>query len=186
MNILYLIKDILVIIGRGVLRCGIVFNFKFLIFKKKKSRKKKLKSKIIFSQRKRKFARYCWRWIDFGAILIILLASVYLFYKNIISDLPNVNTIYNPPRLSTKILDRNDKILFKFYEDEDRSWVSLDKIPQNLIKATIAIEDKEFYDKCYDNCKTNGLNPFFYFGFFTGTLFFFHRSFLSILYCILI
>ena len=48
MNILYLIKDILVMIGRGVLRCGIVFNFKFLIFKKKKSRKKKLKSKIIF------------------------------------------------------------------------------------------------------------------------------------------
>lgn len=143
MNILYLIKDILVSIGRGVLRCGKIFKFKIPIYKKRN--KRKLKSKIIFSQRKRKFAKYCWRWIDFGAILIILLASVYLFYKNIISDLPNVNTIYNPPRLSTKILDRNDKILFKFYEDEDRSWVSLDKIPQNLIKATIAIEDKEFY-----------------------------------------
>jgi penicillin-binding protein 1C len=112
---------------------------------KKQIPRNKHKGKIIFSKKIRWWRKYAWRLIDVISIFVILLAGIFLFYKNIIADLPNVNTIYNPPRLSTKILDKNDKILFKFYEDEDRSWVPLEKIPQNLINATIAIEDKEFY-----------------------------------------
>lgn len=73
-------------------------------------------------------------------------------YKNILIDLPNVNEIYNPPRLSTKILDRNGVLLYKFYENEDRSWITMDKIPQSLIWATLAIEDKDYY-------KHHGLSP---------------------------
>jgi len=67
------------------------------------------------------------------------------FIREIVTDLPNVNEIYNPPKMSTKIYDRSGNLLYKFYKDEDRSWVSLEKIPDYLIKATLAIEDKEFY-----------------------------------------
>jgi 1A family penicillin-binding protein len=62
-----------------------------------------------------------------------------------VKDLPNVNEIYNPPKMSTKIYDRNGELLYKFYRDEDRTWISLDKIPNNLVLATLAVEDKDFY-----------------------------------------
>ena len=59
--------------------------------------------------------------------------------------------IYNPPKLSSKIMDRNGNLLYKFYEEENRTWIPLDKIPKRFIEATISIEDKEFY-------KHNGLS----------------------------
>ena len=88
-----------------------------------------------------------------GKIKYIILTVFFLsgsivmswFYLNILRDLPDVNEIYNPPKLSTAILDRNGVVLYKFYDDENRSWVSINKIPVYLIQATIAIEDKDFY-----------------------------------------
>jgi 1A family penicillin-binding protein len=77
---------------------------------------------------------------------IIFLSLCYLWLnRNILSDLPNINDIYFPPAMSSKILDRQGKILYKFYEEENRTWVPLNKIPQSLINATLAIEDKDFF-----------------------------------------
>jgi len=81
-----------------------------------------------------------------GTILVVSTTiGMVWFYKQFLIELPNINEIYNPPRLSTRILDRKGKQLFKFYDEENRSWTSIDRIPQSLINATIAIEDKEFY-----------------------------------------
>jgi len=47
---------------------------------------------------------------------------------------------------STKIYDRSgETILYEISGDEKRTLVALDKIPQHLRDATIAIEDKNFY-----------------------------------------
>lgn len=46
---------------------------------------------------------------------------------------------------TTKILDRNGKLLYNVYTDQNRTLVPLDAMPDNLRKATIAIEDKDFY-----------------------------------------
>jgi 1A family penicillin-binding protein len=46
---------------------------------------------------------------------------------------------------TTKIYDRNGKLLFNVYSDQNRTVVPLSEIPDNLKKATIAIEDKDFY-----------------------------------------
>lgn len=79
-----------------------------------------------------------------GSILLGMSGVLIWLYLKVIVGLPNVNEIYNPPRLSSKILDRNGVLLYKFYEDEDRSWVPLAKIPKSLVIATLAIEDKSF------------------------------------------
>lgn len=80
-------------------------------------------------------------------ILTLLITGLLLWmYKKIFNDLPNINEIYNPPKLSTKIYDRSGILLYQFYEDEDRSWINLSKIPPDLISATLAIEDKDFYE----------------------------------------
>lgn len=80
-----------------------------------------------------------------GCLFLGLSGILIWFYFEVLDDLPNVNEIYNPPKLSTKILDRNGVLLYKFYEDENRSWIPLKNIPQSLVWATLAIEDKDFY-----------------------------------------
>src|SRR5690606_31757263 len=44
------------------------------------------------------------------------------------------------------IYDRNGTLLYSFYASRNQSFVPLDQIPQNLKEATIAIEDREFYN----------------------------------------
>ncbi|MBU3935626.1 transglycosylase domain-containing protein [Patescibacteria group bacterium] len=103
--------------------------------------------KVISFKKRRKKREIKINYFYAGLSLLILSLSGGggWFYQEILKDLPNINEIYYPPRLSSKILDRNGNLLYKFYEGEDRSWVSLDKIPQSLIWATLAIEDKNFY-----------------------------------------
>jgi len=61
-------------------------------------------------------------------------------------DLPSPKQLENRqiPQ-TTKIYDRNNKLLFNVYSDQNRTVVPLSEIPENLKKATIAIEDKDFY-----------------------------------------
>lgn len=46
---------------------------------------------------------------------------------------------------TTKIFDRNGNLLYNIYTDQNRTIVPLSEIPDSLKKATIAIEDKDFY-----------------------------------------
>lgn len=80
-----------------------------------------------------------------GTLLLIVFVGGIVLYQLILKDLPNIDLIYNQPNLSTVITDKNGLVLYKFYEDENRTWIALDKIPISLIEATIAIEDKNFY-----------------------------------------
>src|SRR5690606_32565374 len=61
-------------------------------------------------------------------------------------DLPTPGKLANgDTKDSTRIMDRNDKLLYSFYKDYNRIYVTLDKIPETLRDATISIEDKNFY-----------------------------------------
>jgi len=86
-----------------------------------------------------------WEKIILLLAVIILIMATYSGYQFFNKEIPDINLIYNPPKLSTKIFDRNGTLLYKFYEEENRTWVNLDKIPKRFIEATLAIEDKEFY-----------------------------------------
>ena len=46
---------------------------------------------------------------------------------------------------TTKIYDRNGKLLYNIFNDQNRTVVPLSEIPDSLKHATIAIEDKDFY-----------------------------------------
>ncbi len=78
---------------------------------------------------------------------IAILAGAWWIYTNIFFDLPNPNELTERQQiLTTRILDRNGNLLFRIYEDENRTIVPLSQISQHLINATIAIEDKEYYE----------------------------------------
>jgi 1A family penicillin-binding protein len=77
------------------------------------------------------------------SVIFIFFNSVYYW---IIKDLPSPYRLKNPPILSTKIYARDcETLLYKVYRNENRSLVPLEQIPDHVKKATIAIEDKEFY-----------------------------------------
>ncbi len=46
---------------------------------------------------------------------------------------------------STQVFDRNGKPLYAIHGEENRENIPLEQMPKNLIDATLAIEDDEFY-----------------------------------------
>ena len=64
----------------------------------------------------------------------------------ILYDLPSPNQlITRQPILTTKIYDRHGELLYKIYRQQNRTLVKLQDIPLYMQQATIAIEDKNFY-----------------------------------------
>ena len=47
--------------------------------------------------------------------------------------------------VSTKLFDRNGKLIYEIFADERRTPVGLEELPDYVKQATIAIEDKDFY-----------------------------------------
>ena len=92
--------------------------------KKKRSNKSKIKRIIILG------------------VLIVLGYLTFSLFK----DMPNPKKLSSGdyPE-SSQIMDRNGKLLYEIYTDKNRTSVSLDKIPDKMIKATLAIEDNNFY-----------------------------------------
>lgn len=63
-------------------------------------------------------------------------------------DLPDPNNLSNRQiSQSTKIYDRTgEHLLYEIYQDQKRTTVPLDQISPWVVKATIAVEDKNFYE----------------------------------------
>jgi len=81
-------------------------------------------------------------------LILIIFSSVALGALMIYfsKDLPSPDRLVDRKvSLSTKIYDRNGKLLYDVYGDENRTLVTLDKVPEVMRQATIAIEDKNFY-----------------------------------------
>lgn len=77
------------------------------------------------------------------ASLIVLVQTSYVF----IQDLPNPKLIGNVNfPVSTEIYDRNGKLLYELFREQDRTPINIDSLPPYVIHATISIEDKNFYN----------------------------------------
>lgn len=75
-------------------------------------------------------------------VLIVSIIGLFLWYSR---DLPQPDKVKRQEGFSTVLYDRNNQPLYDIYADKDRKLVQLNDIPDNLKKATIAIEDKDFY-----------------------------------------
>lgn len=75
-------------------------------------------------------------------ITIILAVLVYLY-----SQLPSPNNLTSSENfpVSSQIFDRNGKLLYEIYGNENRIPIKIDDLPKYALQATIAIEDKKFY-----------------------------------------
>lgn len=115
------------------------------IKKQKTLKKRETKAQNIIEESKSLFFLKL-KYIALGGIIALLFFFLPATFFLFISDLPKLSNLsfdYIPK--TTKILDRNGKLLFEIYSDENRTIIPLAKIPKNLADATIAIEDKDFY-----------------------------------------
>ncbi len=78
-------------------------------------------------------------------IFFSLFTSGWLFFT-IFKDLPSPQRLSKRNQsLTTKIYDREGRLLYKVFRDKNRTPVSIKELPTYVIQATIAIEDKDFY-----------------------------------------
>ncbi len=89
-------------------------------------------------------------------ILVIFLAVLFVcacagtsavwFLYRMYQTLPTLDQLENiEPPLSSKVMGKDGSLIHEF-SIEKRSWVSLKDIPQSLVSAVIAIEDRKFFD----------------------------------------
>ena len=108
---------------------------------KKTTQNKNKKSK---PQSNAKYIRGFWMLFGIGLLLVM---GVFLFASwGVFGTLPTFEELENPEsNLATEILSSDGKTLGKFY-NENRTPVKYDDLPQNLIDAVVATEDRRFYD----------------------------------------
>ncbi len=117
-------------------------NARYAVSKNRNSHAVKFSGKKIFSDTLKK------RLLAAGALvfaLCIISGTVFVFLLS--RNLPDPNRLIEREiAQSTKIYDRTgEKVLYEIHGDEQRTLVSLSDIPEHLKWATIAIEDKNFY-----------------------------------------
>src|SRR3989338_5657160 len=77
----------------------------------------------------------------FALILIFVKSSI-----EFINNLPNLSLLETyQSGLSTHIFDRNGKLLYEIFREQNRTPIKLDTLPKYVAWSTIATEDKNFY-----------------------------------------
>jgi len=143
--------------GFGKIKIKTSANFIFLTLKIHLKRLKFLITKPSFLKLPRlklislklpkvSFPRLKIKWFLFLPLTTLIIFTGFLIYWYVLKDLPYPDKLVTKkPILTTKIYDRNHKLLYKIYRNQNRSLVKLEEIPLHLVQATLAIEDAEFY-----------------------------------------
>ena len=86
-------------------------------------------------------------WILFS---IGILSFVTIFFAagfGLLGKMPEFRQLENPKtNLATQIFSADNKVIGKFYYNDNRTPLYYEEIPKNLIDALIATEDERFYD----------------------------------------
>ena len=75
-------------------------------------------------------------------LLVFFFNNAYIFVKSLPSP-TSIGKVNYP--LSSHIYDRNGKLVYEIYRDQNRTPIKLKELPNYISLATVAIEDKDFY-----------------------------------------
>ena len=103
-------------------------------------------------------------WISFvtGILsVVVLFSSAALGF---LGEMPDLQQLENPKtNLATQIISSNGVVLGKFYFNDNRTPISFDALPNNLVNALIATEDERFFSHSGIDLKGT-LRALFYLG----------------------
>ena len=110
-------------------------------------RKVKVRSRLSSTQKKLKRVQLIrLAAIGFFAAVLVGVVGFFGLFAYYSQDMPEPGQIVRREGFSSKIYDRNGKLLYDLFDEERRMPVDLENMPDYLKQATIAIEDKEFYE----------------------------------------
>jgi len=112
------------------------------LFAPRKQKAKKRKTIPVFLVPFSIKARYFMQGLLVSLVFIFVPLLLFVFVEALPS--PNELVLRQIPQ-TTKIYDRNRTLLYQIYAQQNRTLVPLSDIPKSLVRATIAIEDKDFY-----------------------------------------
>jgi 1A family penicillin-binding protein len=119
---------------------------------KKNSKRLKLRQVFVRKKKKRRasqpslFFRTKIKYFLFGSVFSLVFLFLPLVFLIFLQDLPSPRelTLHQMPQ-TTRIYDRRGKLLAEIYTNQNRTVIPLSDVPMSLRKATLAIEDKNFY-----------------------------------------
>ncbi len=86
-------------------------------------------------------------WILFASGIVAVLLLFLLASWGAFGEMPTFERLENPQtNLATEIISSDGETLGKFYLDDNRTPVSFEELPQNLIDALVATEDARYYE----------------------------------------
>jgi len=88
--------------------------------------------------------------VRLGAILFFVsviggFIAFFAMYAWVAKDLPQPGQVIKREGFTSKILDRNGKLLYDLYAEERNDPINISQVPGTLKEATVAVEDKDFY-----------------------------------------
>src|SRR3989344_1451230 len=119
-------------------------KFRVPKFKQRKTKKLKLPKLKIKAKIFPKISNRI-RYLVLGSVLtllVIFFQQSYLFVKSLPSP-ASIGRVNYP--LSTHIFDRNGRLLYEVYREQNRTPIRIKELPVYIKEAAISIEDKDFY-----------------------------------------
>ena len=86
-------------------------------------------------------------WLLFFSGLIAVVCIFVFVAFGYMGAMPPLEQLENPKtNLATQILSSDGVVLGKFYFNDNRTPITYDELPQNIVEALIATEDERYYD----------------------------------------
>lgn len=87
------------------------------------------------------------RFLILPIILLSILGFMVFMYFFVLKDIPKATQLGSTSQpQSSKIYDRNGELLYTMYTGRNQTYIPLKNVPKHLQQATIAIEDRNFYN----------------------------------------
>lgn len=120
----------------------------------KRRRKTKFSASLPFWKkrgsvwRRKEFKLRLLTFFSTGLLAVLILGTLSTVFAFVVfsRDLPDPDKLTQREiELATKIYDREGKLLYDIYGQQNRTLIKLEEVPEYLKQATIAVEDKNFY-----------------------------------------
>ncbi len=79
------------------------------------------------------------------ALVVLGIVTFFMMWLYFSRELPKPGEIVRRDGFSTRLYDRNGQFLYDLFDEQRRVQVRIDQVPDDLKKATVAVEDKDFY-----------------------------------------
>ena len=115
--------------------------------------------------KKRKYKKFIWAfWVFFITLLSAVVCVFWITALGYLGPMPPLEQLENPKtNLATQILSSDGVVLGKFYFKDNRTPITYDELPDNIVEALIATEDERYYEHAGIDWRGT-LRALFYFG----------------------